>query len=49
VHRGCRWVDPPNGRKHQRGKCPNEHHAGDKPSNKGTEDTLPKRGLGVCV
>jgi len=49
VHRGCRWVDPPGGRKHQRGKHPNEYHAGDKPSNKGSEETLPKRGLGVCV
>jgi hypothetical protein len=49
VHRGCRWVDPPGRHKHQRGKRPNEHHAGDKPSNEGTEETLPKRGFGGCV
>jgi hypothetical protein len=49
VHRGCRWVDPPGGHKDQRGKRPNKHHADGKPSNKGSEETLPKRGLGVCV
>jgi hypothetical protein len=49
VHRGCRWVDPPGGHKDQRGKRPKKHHADDKPSNKGSDETCPKRGLGVCV
>jgi hypothetical protein len=49
VHHGGWWVNPPGRHKHQRGKRPNEHHAGDNSSNKGTEETLPKRGLGVCV
>jgi hypothetical protein len=49
VHRGCRWVDPPGGHKDQRGKRPNKHQADGKPPNKGSEETLPKRGLGACV
>jgi hypothetical protein len=49
VHHGCRWVDPPGGQKDQRGKRPEKDHADDKPSNKGSEEALPKRGLGVCV
>ena len=49
VHCGCRWVDPPRGHKDQHGKRPNKQHTDDKPSNKGSEETLPKRGLGVCV
>jgi hypothetical protein len=49
VHRGCRWVDPPGGHKDQHGERPNKHHTDDKPSNKGSDGTLPKRSLGVCV
>jgi len=49
VYRGCRWVDPPRGQKDQRGKRPNKYHADDKPSNKGSQKTLAKRGLEVCV
>jgi hypothetical protein len=49
VHHGCRWVDPPGGHKDQRGKRPKKHHADNKPSNKGSEEARPKRGLGVCV
>jgi hypothetical protein len=49
VHRGRRWVDPPGGHKDKRGKRPKEHHADDKPSNKGSEEASPKRGLGVYV
>jgi hypothetical protein len=46
VHRGCRWVDLPGGRKDQGRKRPKKHHADDKPSNKGAEKACPKRGLG---
>jgi hypothetical protein len=49
VDHGGRWVDPPDGQKDQRGKRPNKHHTDDKPSNTGSEKTLAKRGLGVCV
>jgi hypothetical protein len=49
VHRGRRWVDPPGGQKDQCGKRPNKHRADGKPSNKGSEKTLAKRCLGVCV
>jgi hypothetical protein len=49
VYRGCRRVDPSGGHKDQRGKRPNKHHTDHKPSNKGSEKTLAKRGLGVCV
>ena len=49
VHHSGRWVDPPGGQKDQRGKQPKERHSDDKPSNNGSEDTLPKRGFGVCV
>jgi hypothetical protein len=49
VHRGCRWVDPPDGHKDQRGKRPKKHHADDEPSSKEPEETRPTRGLGVCV
>src|SRR5271155_3427592 len=49
VHRGCRWVDPPGGHKYQRGKRPKKHHADDKPSNKGSEEARPMRGVGVGV
>jgi hypothetical protein len=49
VHRGCRWVDPPDGHKNQRGKRPKKHHADDKPSQKGSEEASPNRGLGLGV
>jgi hypothetical protein len=49
VHRSCRWVDPPGGHKDQRGKRPKKHHSDDKPSNEGSEEGRPKRGLGVRV
>src|ERR1700732_1204652 len=49
VHRGVRRVDPPGGQKDQRGKRPNKHHTDHEPSNKGSEKTLAKRGLGGCV
>jgi hypothetical protein len=49
VHRGCRWVDPPRGHKDQHGKRPKKHHADEKPSNKGSEEARPMRGLGECI
>ena len=49
VHRGCRRVDPPGGHKGQRGKQPKKRHANAKPSNKGSERSLPKRRLGECI
>jgi len=49
VYHCCWWVDPPGGRKGQRRKRPKQHHADDKPSNKGSQETRPKPGLGVCV
>jgi hypothetical protein len=49
VHRGCRWVDPPGGHEDQRGKRPKKYYADNNPSNKGSEEARPKRGLGVCV
>jgi hypothetical protein len=49
VHRGCRRVDPPRGHKQQRGKRPKKHHGDGKPSKKGSEKTLPERGLGGGV
>src|SRR5580658_8868803 len=49
VHCGRRRVDPPGGHEHQRGKRPKKHHADDKPSNKGSEEASPKRGLGLRV
>jgi hypothetical protein len=49
VHGGCGWVDPACGHKGERGKRPKKHHNDDKPSNKGSEETLPTRGLGRDV
>ena len=49
VHRGCRWVDPPAGQEDQHGKRPNKRHADDKRSNKRSEKTLAKPGLGGYV
>jgi hypothetical protein len=49
VHRGCRGVDPPGGHKDQRSKRPKKHRSDDKPSNSGSEEARPKRGLGVRV
>ena len=49
VHRGCRRVDPPGGDEDQRGKRPKKHHADDEPSNKGSEEVRPTRGLGERV
>jgi hypothetical protein len=49
VHRGCRWVDPPGGHEDQRGKRPKKHRSDDKPTNKGSEEALPKRSHCVCV
>ena len=49
VHRGCGRVDPPCGQKDHRGKRPKKHHADDKPSNKGSDEGLPKEGLDACV
>jgi hypothetical protein len=46
VHHGCRWVDPPGGQKQQCGKRPQKHHTDDKPSEKGSDETLPKGVLG---
>ena len=49
VYRRRWWIDPPGGHKDQRGKRPKKHHADDKPSNKGSDEGLPKEGLDVCV
>jgi hypothetical protein len=49
VHHGGRWVDPPGGHKDQRGKRPKKHHCDDKPSTQGSEEALPKRGVGERV
>jgi hypothetical protein len=46
VHRGCRRVDPPGSHKDQRGMRPKNHNTNDKPSNKGSQETLPKRKFG---
>jgi hypothetical protein len=48
VYRGGRWVDPPGGNEKQRGKRPKQQRSEEQPSNKGSETTLPKRGLGAC-
>ena len=45
VHRGGRWVDPPGSHKDQRSQRPKKRHSDDKPSNEGSERTLPKRDL----
>jgi hypothetical protein len=47
VYRGCRRVDPPGGHKKQHGKRPKKQCTDDKPSNKGSEKTLPKWRLGA--
>ena len=49
VHRGYRWIDPSGGHKDQRGKRPKKYHADDKPSKNGSDETRPRRGVGVCV
>jgi hypothetical protein len=49
VHRGGRWVDPPGGYEHQRGKQPKKNHADDEPSNKGSKEAPSMWVLGVCV
>jgi hypothetical protein len=49
VHRGCRWVDPPDGNKEQRRNRPKNQRTNDKPLKSGSEATLPKLGLGGCV
>jgi hypothetical protein len=46
VHCSCRWVDPPDGNKQQRGDRPKNQCTEDKPSTKGSEETLPKLALG---
>jgi hypothetical protein len=49
VHRSCGWVDPAGRYKHQSGKQPKKYDADESPSNKGSKESRPKRGLGVCV
>jgi hypothetical protein len=49
VHRGCRWIDPPDCHKDQRGKRPKKPQANDEPSNEGSETAHPKRRLRLCV
>jgi hypothetical protein len=46
VQGGCRRVNPPCSHKSQRGKRPKKHHNKAQPQNKGSEETLPRRGLG---
>jgi hypothetical protein len=46
VEGGCGWVNPACGHEGERGKRPQSHRHDDKPSKKGTEAVLPKRGLG---
>jgi hypothetical protein len=48
LHCGCRWIDPPDGYKHQHGKQPKKRCAEAKPSNKEDERALPKYGLEGC-
>src|ERR1700733_8935246 len=43
LHRGCRWVDPPDGYEHQHGKQPKKRCTDAKPSN--IED---RRALAGC-
>src|ERR1700740_931505 len=49
VHRGGRWVDPPGGHKHQRGKRPKKYHADAKPSNKESKEAPPWRRRGERI
>jgi len=49
VHRGGWWVDPPGSYNHQHCNRPQKRHSEDKPSNKESEKSFPKQGLGVCV
>jgi len=49
VHRCGRRVDPPGSQKDQRSKRPKKRHSDEKPSNDGSERSLPMRGLGGCV
>jgi hypothetical protein len=49
VQGGGRRVDPPCRHKSQRGKRPKKHYSEAKPSNKGSEEALPSRGLGGRV
>ena len=48
MHCGCRWVDPPDGNKEQHGNRPKKQGNDAKPSNKGSEEILPRLGLGGC-
>ena len=45
VHHGCRWVDPPSGHNEQRGKRPEKRRTDNEPSENGSDEPLPKRGL----
>ena len=49
VHRGRRRGNPLGGDKDQCGKRPKKHHADDKPSNQGSEESRPKLGRVVCI
>jgi len=49
VHGGGRWVDPAGRPKDQHRKRPKKRHSDEKPSNEGSEEAFPKRGLGGCV
>jgi hypothetical protein len=49
VQGGGRRVDPLCGHKGQRGKRPKKYYSEAKPSNKGSEEALPSRGLGGRV
>jgi hypothetical protein len=48
VHRGGRWIDPPESRKEERGKRPKKRNSDEKPSNEGSERAFPWRDLGQC-
>jgi hypothetical protein len=45
---GRRWVYPPGNNKEQGGNRPDKERASDKRSNQGSQETLPKLGLGAC-
>jgi hypothetical protein len=49
VDRSCRWVDPPGGRKDQRGKRPKKRHGYNKPSNEGSKEVIPTWVLSAWV
>jgi hypothetical protein len=48
VHRGCRWVDPPDGYEHQHGKQPKKRCTEAKPSNIDDKRAPSKCGLAGC-